>query len=107
MSDQLVERCVAAPLGVVIIGLQQSRLDGSCSLRLFGECDNIMMEMTRRLDLRHDTPSPSHMMLTHALIPYDVDGNVSDRHFSCLDLSTGTQLRLHSRHNCQVNYEIR
>ena len=90
-------------LGVVIIGLQQTRLDGQCSLRVFGEIDQILMKLSEMMKLKHQTPEASDKMLQHALIPFDKDGDRSRRYFSCLDLSTGTQLRLHSRHNCQVD----
>ena len=38
---KLVEKNMNCPLGVVIINLQQSRLDGGASLRIFSEADQV------------------------------------------------------------------
>ena len=86
-TDEIVERCVKSGLGVVIIGLQQTRLDGECSLRVFGEIDQILMKLSEMMKLKHRTPEASDKMLQHALIPFDKDGDRSRRYFSCLDLS--------------------
>ena len=44
----------------------------------------------------------SHKLRTHALIPYSPEGDLSGRFYSCLDLTKGTQLRLHRKHNSKV-----
>ena len=41
-------------------------------------------------------------MKSHALIPYDKDGFLSDRSHSCLDLTRGKQIKLHQHHNSKV-----
>ena len=41
-------------------------------------------------------------VLNHGLIPYDKEGRWSERAFSCLDLTKGNKIRLHSDHNSQV-----
>ena len=41
-------------------------------------------------------------MLNHGLIPYDKEGRRSERAFSCLDLTKGNRIKLHSNHNSQV-----
>ena len=46
-------------------------------------------------------------MNTHALIPYDKDGFLSDRSHSCLDLTKGKQIKLHKHHNSKVTYRHR
>ena len=45
----------------------------------------------------------SHKLRTHALIPYSAEGDLSGRFYSCLDLTKGTQLRLHRKHNSKVS----
>ena len=55
-----------------------------------------------KLRLKHTIPKISHKMKTHGLVPYCKDGDLSDRLFSCLDMTSGNLIRLHRQHNCQV-----
>ena len=52
----LVERCSRSGLGTVIVNLQQTRLDGAASLRIFSQSDRLMKLLTERLQLRYSPP---------------------------------------------------
>ena len=111
-AQYLVEESLSVPLGIVIINLQQTRLDGAASLRMFAESDLVMRLLTERLGLRYQTPRVrlrvrvllyenlnvqiGDSVMKHGLIPYDKDGSLSDRFFSCLDLTAGNKIKLHS-----------
>ena len=41
-------------------------------------------------------------MLTHALCPYDKDGNRSDRFYTCLDLTAGSKIKLRDSPHSKV-----
>ena len=41
-------------------------------------------------------------MLTHALCPYDKDGNWSDRFYTCLDLTAGSKIKLRNSPHSKV-----
>ena len=96
----LLERSARSGLGIVIINLQQTRLDGAASLRIFSQSDRVMQILTERLHLKYSPPKLSEQVMTHALVPYDKDGNRSDRFYTCLDLTTGSKVRL--QENCKV-----
>ena len=46
-------------LGLVIAGLQQSRLDGEAGIRIFGEADRTMERLAQTLRLRFSVPKVS------------------------------------------------
>ena len=113
-------------LGLVIVNLQQTRLDGEAALRISSEADTVMERLAVMLRLRFTVPKVvycdyclcvslcyksykfkiSHRMKTHALIPYDKDGFLSDRSHSCLDLTKGQKIKLHQHHNSKVIIKV-
>ena len=121
-TDLIVETAArSCGLGLVIINLQQTRLDGEAALRISSEADTVMERLAVKLRLRFSVPKVvccdycvssiiinyvkfkiSHRMKTHALIPYDKDGFLSDRSHSCLDLTKGQQIKLLQHHNSKV-----
>ena len=46
-------------------------------------------------------------MLTHALCPYDKDGNRSDRFYTCLDLTAGSKIKLRDSPHSKVTVKYR
>ena len=68
----MVERCLGRGLGVVIINLQQTRLDGAASLRMFAESDLVMRLLTERLGLRYQTPKVRLSGLRVRAARYDI-----------------------------------
>ena len=102
-----MERCLGRALGVVIINLQQTKHDGAASLRIFSTSDRVMSLLTEGLQLRYSPPltrQGREAVLSHGLIPYDKEGRLSERAFSCLDLTKGNRIKLHSNHNSQVKF---
>ena len=56
-TDIIAERASSScPLGLVIVGLQQTRLDGGAVMRISAEADNVMERLATALRLRFGVP---------------------------------------------------
>ncbi|CAB9502843.1 protein deacetylase sirtuin-6 [Seminavis robusta] len=87
-------------LGAVLINLQQTEHDGSASIRLFGESDEILTKLLQKLDIALPaSPPPYPELPRRVLVPYNADGKRSDTAKMWLDLSTGSAVKLAKGHN--------
>ena len=71
------------------------------------QCSKGSLYLDFLLSLKTNDIKISHKMKTHALIPYNKDGFLSDRSHSCLDLTKGKQIKLHKQHNSKVTFRHR
>ena len=102
VAEKTAERSLhSQSLGIVIINLQQTILDGNATLRIFSETDIFLKLLAEKLEIKYETPDVPEKVTTHALIPYDTEGNLSTKVLTCLDLCPGSRIRLNSNHNCQ------
>ena len=102
VAEKTSERSLnSKSLGIVIINLQQTLMDGSATLRIFSETDRLMKILTEMLDIKYKTPDYPDKVTTHALIPYDQEGELSKTVLTCLDLTPCSRIKLNANHNCQ------
>ena len=88
-------------LGTVIINLQQTRLDGESTLRIFEKADTVMEGLLTKLGVPLINCPVIHNPEYKVLVPYDKNGNKTEERLMWLDLSKGQKIRLHPSHNCQ------
>ena len=88
-------------LGTVIISLQQTKMDGGATLRIFSDIDKVMKLLLKTLDMNFTIPNLSLKVINYARVPYDKDGQKSDTKTTCLNLTPGQKVKLNSNHNCQ------
>ncbi|CAL1144617.1 unnamed protein product, partial [Cladocopium goreaui] len=85
-------------LGTVIVALQQTQYDTASSLRIFAPIDAVMQLLSVELQLgpEMEMPRPQVTELPHVYgnLPYDKNGQRSDRSRITLDLREGARLRL-------------
>jgi len=101
-ADQIAEKIAGRnmrnqSLGIVIINLQQTRLDKSASLRIWSKLGDVFSELTKLLKLE-DIENPLWVPRLNYNddifeIPYDTEGKLSDIS-SKLDLSIGATLKI-------------
>ena len=88
-------------LGTVIINLQQTRLDGEATLRIFERADTVMERLLAVLGV----PIISCPIIQNpgykVLVPYDRNGKKTEERLMVLDLSKGQRIKLNPNHNCQ------
>ena len=86
-------------LGLVIVGLQQTPMDGKATLRIFSELDRFLQILCKILSVEVTTEAPS-MKITHtATVPYDTHGKLSSSMAVTINLNQGQKIRLSSGHN--------
>jgi len=90
-------------LGVAIIALQQTRLDGVASVRIFERCDVVMEALARELGVRvpREAPASQAAAVAHGeamwTLPMDaLTGVASPSAQTVLDLRPGARVRLAS-----------
>lgn len=88
-------------LGTVIINLQQTRLDGESTLRIFEKADTVMESLLTKLGVPIINCPVIHNPEYKVLVPYDKNGNKTEERMMWLDLSKGQKIRLHPAHSCQ------
>lgn len=83
-------------LGSVIIGLQQTQCDHSCSLRIFSRIDDVMILLANEMKLHVPTETPAYkcddsVQLSRDLfhVPYDTRGKRTNQGKSTWDLRDG------------------
>ena len=60
-----------------------------------------MKILTEMLEMKYEVPDYPDKVTTHALIPYNQEGELSEKVLTCLDLTPGSKVKLNSNHNCQ------
>jgi len=89
-------------LGSVIISPQRTPEDGEASLRFFATADEVMAALAKEFDLQVPlNPQQRRARFSSELrvkVPYDRNGNRSDKVCTWWDLSPGAKLRV-SQHN--------
>jgi len=120
-ADQMVEKCALRKnsLGSVMINLQQTKLDGMLSLKLYGKTDDVLGMVMKKLKLKQD-PS-EYLKHCHKYqnwsrllqlkryklqVPFDKRGdrlkNIEDKtKWSNLDLNIDAKVKLHRKNNCK------
>ena len=88
-------------LGTVIISIQQTKMDGGATLRIFSEIERALKLLLKILDLKLTIPKLSPKVMNYARVPYDKTGQRSSIKTICLNLSPGQKVKLNSNHNCQ------
>ena len=88
-------------LGTVIISIQQTKMDGGATLRIFSEIERALKLLLKILDLKITIPKLSPKVMNYARVPYDKTGQKSSIKTICLNLSPGQKVKLNSNHNCQ------
>ena len=88
-------------LGTVIISIQQTKMDGGATLRIFSEIERALKMLLKILDLKLTVPKLSPKVMNYARVPYDKTGQKSSIKTICLNLSPGQKIKLNSNHNCQ------
>jgi len=89
-------------LGTVMINLQQTQHDGKSSIRIFGKSDDVMKRLLEKLSIPSPVLEPSTFKKDpRVLVPYDAEGNRSNKYKMWLDLRKGTKVKLTKGHNCQ------
>ena len=88
-------------LGTVIISIQQTKMDGGATLRIFSEIERALKMLLKILDLKLTIPKLSPKVMNYARVPYDKTGQKSSIKTICLNLSPGQKIKLNSNHNCQ------
>ena len=88
-------------LGTVIISLQQTKMDGGATLRIFSDIERALKMLLKTLDMNFTIPKLSLKVINYAQVPYDKDGQKSDSKTICLNLTPGQKIKLNSNHNCQ------
>ena len=88
-------------LGTVIISIQQTKMDGGATLRIFSEIERALKLLLKILDLKLTIPKLSPKVMNYARVPYDKTGQKSSIKTICLNLSPGQKVKLNSNHNCQ------
>ena len=89
-------------LGMVIINLQQTQQDGKSTIRIFGQSDDVLESVLKRLNVPAPMLKPA--TLSHdkrVLVPYEPSGKRSTITKMWMDLREGALLRLTDGHNCQ------
>jgi len=99
-KDPAVRSLKGKSLGTVIINLQQTKLDGISTLRIFDQTDRVLSSLLEKCKVPLP-PSPKYPTVTKALIPYDKNGKRSHTVKTYLDLSNNQKIRLSPNHNCQ------
>ena len=89
-------------LGMVLINLQQTQQDGKSTIRIFGQSDDVLESVLKKLNV----PSPMLKPATFShdkrvLVPYEPSGKRSTSTKMWLDLREGALLKLTDGHNCQ------
>merc|ERR1711976_542376 len=118
-ADQMVEKCALRKnsLGSVMINLQQTKLDGMLSLKLYGKTDGVLGMVMKKLKLKenpseyakncHKYQNWSRLLQLKRYkiqVPFDKRGdrlkNIEDKtKWSILDLNIGAKVKLHRRNN--------
>jgi len=91
-------------LGTVIINLQQTQQDGISSLRIFSQTDDVFESLLEKLQVPLKMCPKYSMGLdttARVLIPYDRNGQRSQKEAMYLDLTNNQKIRLNPDHNCQ------
>ena len=88
-------------LGTVIISIQQTKMDGGATLRIFSDIERAMKMLLKSLELNFTIPKLSLKVINYARVPYDKDGQKSETKTTCLNLTPGQKVKLNSNHNCQ------
>ena len=99
-------------LGTIIINLQQTRLDGLATLRIFERSDHVLTKLLQILQLPNPADTAASMPLAlmpraaRAVVPYDNEGRLVPPGCSrsmLLDLRPGSTVRITGGHNIQVH----
>jgi len=113
-ADQVANNCAErsldegprGSLGTVCINLQQTAVDGTMTLRLFGKSDDLLTVLLQKLGL--SVPKQGDLRLpkeSRALVPYDADGRRlpegSKEKWMWLDLNDRQKIRITEGHNIQ------
>ena len=89
-------------LGMVLINLQQTALDGESTLRLFGKTDDVLGSLLAELGVAAPLERPFVFTGSRrVVVPYDEDGNRSSTVRMWWDLSVGAKIKLNKNHNIQ------
>ena len=88
-------------LGTVIINLQQTRLDGEATLRIFERADTVMESLLAALGVPAINCPVIQNPGYRVLVPYDRNGKKTEERLMVLDLSKGQRIKLSPSHNCQ------
>ena len=97
--DLVVERSVQRSLlgeclGLVIVSLQQTPLDGGATLRIFSELDRFLAMLCRVLGVEVEGYTMSGKVVHSAVVPYDITGCLSSTTTTTLNLGAGERVQL-------------
>ena len=88
-------------LGLVIVNLQATPLDGQATIRMFADTDTLMQRLVATLNLTLEQPKVKSKIKSEDVVPYDSSGNRTSSEMSRLCLQPGSNVCLSPRHNCQ------
>ena len=88
-------------LGLVVVNLQATPLDGQATIRMFADTDTLMQRLVATLNLTLEQPKVNSKIKSEDMIPYDSNGNRTSSEMSRLCLQPGSSVCLSPRHNCQ------
>ena len=88
-------------LGLVVVNLQATPLDGQATVRVFADTDTLMQRLIAQLNISLEAPKLVSKIKCEAMVPYDSSGNKSSTVLTELCLKPGSGVRLSQQHNCQ------
>ena len=88
-------------LGLIVVNLQATPLDGQATIRLFADTDTLMQRLVATLNLTLEAPKVTSKIKLEAKVPYDSSGNKASSGMTELCLQPGSGIRLSPQHNCQ------
>lgn len=92
-------------LGTVCVNLQQTAVDGTMSLRLFGRSDDVLHVLLKKLGLKMPKPTSIKWSESRVLVPYDKNGcrlaEGDQKRMMWLDLRDRQKIKITKGHNIQ------
>ena len=88
-------------LGLVVVNLQATPLDGQTTVRLFTDTDTLMQRLVTTLNITLEQPKVKSKIKSEEMVPYDSSGNKTSSEMSRLCLQPGSGVCLSPHHNCQ------